>query len=54
MSGHNIPDDEVVRLLERTRRSSGVPRIVTDPQALRRTAQILRSAERPARGGGRG
>ena len=52
MSGHNVPDDEVLRLLERTRRASGVPRVPTDAQALRRTAAILRAAERPGRGGG--
>lgn len=39
---------------QRTRRASGVPRIPTDSQALRRTAQILRAAERPGRGGDRG
>ena len=51
MSGRTLAE-VAAEHAERTRRASGVPKVPTDPQALRRTAAILRAAERPGRGGG--
>jgi hypothetical protein len=44
VSGRTLAED-AAELVERTCRTSGVPRVPTDPAALRRTAAILRHAE---------